>query len=115
RHKHPPADRHLEAGDEEELLVVVEAVEYRYVREAPGGERRPDRLRQDLTVDDARDRSARELVEEDIDRQVTQTRRGLVRAARAGRERHTEGFGIGARHLVQCERAALDDRPLEET
>jgi hypothetical protein len=37
------------------VLLVVDAAEDRYIGEAPGGERRPDRLTMDLAVDDARD------------------------------------------------------------
>ena len=51
-----------------QLLVVIDAVEDRHAREAAGGERGPDRLRQHLAVDDARDRGARELGEQRVDR-----------------------------------------------
>ena len=45
---------------------------------------------------------------------VAQAPRGLVRAADLGGERLAEGLGVGERLLVQRERAALHDRPLEE-
>ena len=64
RDERSAAHGHAEAGDEEPLLVVVDAVDDRHAGEAPGGERRPDRLREDLAVDDARDRGAREGVDE---------------------------------------------------
>ena len=49
-----------------------------------------------------------------VDRHAAQARRGLVRAADLVGERLAEGLGVGERLLVQRERAALDDRPLEE-
>ena len=63
RHEHAAAHGQAQAGDEDPLLVVVDAVEDRHAREPPGGQRRPDRLGEDLAVDDARDGSGREVVE----------------------------------------------------
>ena len=114
RNERATAHGHAEDGDEEALLVVVDAVEDRHVGEAPGGERRPDRLRKDLAVDDARDCSAREVADEVRDGQAAEARGGLVRATRLGGEGLPGRFGVGARLLVERERAALHDRPLEE-
>src|SRR5579871_4742627 len=47
-------------------------------------------------------------VDEVRDRQVAQTGRRLVRAARLGREGLAGGLGIGQGLLVERERAALD-------
>ena len=60
RHERAAADGHAEAVDEEPLLVVVDPVEDRHAGEPPRGQRRPDRLGEDLAVDDAGDRGARE-------------------------------------------------------
>ena len=60
RHEHAAAHGQPKPGDEDQLLVVVDAVEDRHAGELPGGQRRPDRLRQDLAVDDARDGGVRE-------------------------------------------------------
>ncbi len=47
----------------------------------PPGQRCPDRLGEDLAVDDARDRCAREVVDEVGDRHLAQARCGLILAA----------------------------------
>jgi hypothetical protein len=61
----------VEAFDEEPLLVVVGPVEDRHVGEPPSGQRRPDRLGEDLAVDDAGDPDEGG-VDEVHDRQVAQ-------------------------------------------
>jgi hypothetical protein len=48
------------------------------------------------------------------DRQVAQAGRGLVRAAHLGRECLAGGLGVSQRLLVERERPAFDDRPLEQ-
>jgi hypothetical protein len=85
------------------------------VGEPPGGQRRPDRLRQDLAVDDARDGGVRERVAERVDRHVAQALRRLILAVHLVGEGRSEGLGVGERHLVQCKCAALHDRPLAES
>ncbi len=74
-----------------------------------------DRFGEDLAVDDAGDRGSGELGDQVIDRNVTQTRRALIRAANARRKRLAKRFGICQRHLVQRECTALDNRSLEES
>ena len=59
-----------EPGDEDPLLVVVDAVQDRHMGEPPGRQRRPDRLGKHLAVDDARDRGAREGADEGGGRHV---------------------------------------------
>ena len=54
------------------------------------------------------------VVDEGVDRHVAQALRRLVLAAHLVGEGLPEGLGVGERHLVQGERAALDDRALEE-
>ena len=111
----PPLTATLLSDDEDELLVVVAAVEDRHASEAAGGECGADRLGEDLAVDDARDGEGREVVHQCVDGQVAQALGGLIRTADAGREGLTEGLGVGQRLLGQRERAALHDRPLEQT
>jgi hypothetical protein len=62
---------------------VVGPVEDRYAGEAPSGQRRPDRLLEDLAVDDGGPaRLIREVLHELVDRQVSQALRRLIPAAR---------------------------------
>ena len=62
----------------------------------PGGQRRPDRLGEDLAVDDARDRGAREVVDAARRPAGAAGTRGLVRAARLGGERLAGGLGVAS-------------------
>ena len=71
----------MQALDEDQLFIVVDAVENRYMGELSGGERRADRFGKDRAVDDARDCRTRELVDEFVDRQLAKTSSGLIRAA----------------------------------
>ncbi len=94
---------------------MVDAVEDRDVGEVAVGQRCPDRLREDFAVDDAGDGGGRERVDERVDRYLAQAVGGLVGTTNLVGERLAEGFGLGERHLVQRECAALHDRPLEQT
>ena len=93
-------------GDEEPLLLVVGAVEDRHAGEPPGGQRGPDRLGEDLAVDDAGDLD--EVGAHQVgDGQAAQAGRGLVRAARLGGEGLAGGLGGGEGLLVEREGPAL--------
>jgi hypothetical protein len=60
----------VKAGDEDQLLVVGDAVEDRHPREVAVGERVTDRLGQDFSIHDAWDRCAGEVVDERLYRHV---------------------------------------------
>ena len=91
---------------------MVGPVEDGHAGEPPGGQCRPDRLGEDLAVDDAGN-PGEGGADQVRDRQVAQTRRGLVRASGLGREGLAGRLGGSQGLLVECERAALDDRLLE--
>ena len=93
---------------------MVGAVEDRHTGEPPAGQRRPDRLGQDLAIDDAWDVNAVLVGEQRRHRQLAQALARLVRAAGLDRERLAGRLGVSQRLLVERERAALDDRPLEQ-
>jgi hypothetical protein len=102
-----------EAVDEEQFLIVGDAVDDRHPGELPAGQGRSNRLGEHRAVDDARDLDA-EVADQVADRHAAQARRGLVRAADLRGERLAVGLGRSQRPLGQRERAALHDRPLEE-
>jgi hypothetical protein len=83
-------DGEVEPGDEDQLLIVVDSIEDRNVSELPGGQRRSDRLREDLAVDDTRDGGVRERVDQGLDRHVAQARRRLILAPHDVGERLAE-------------------------
>src|SRR6185369_14635526 len=103
-----------EAGDEEQFLVVGDAVDDRHPGELAAGQRRPDRLGEHRSVDDAGNLDA-ELADQVADRHAAQARRGLVRAADGRGELLAGHLGRRQRPLVQGERTALHDRLLEES
>jgi hypothetical protein len=99
--------------DEEQFLVVGDAVDYRHPGELSAGQGRSDRLGQHRAVHDAGDLDDGGA-DQGADWQATQAGRGLVRTAGGGGECLAGGLGRGERLLGQGERAALYDGPLEE-
>ena len=89
-------------ADEDPLLFMVGAVEHRHPGEPPGGQRGPDRLGEDLAVDDAGDDDV-VGVHQGGDGQAAQAGRGLVRAARLGCEGLAGRLGRSEGLLVECE------------
>ena len=116
RQEHPAAHGQAEAGGEEPLLVMVDAVEDRHARKPPVGQCRPDRLGEDLAVDHARDGSRREVVDVDeVGRgNMAQAVGRLVRAAHRLGEGLAEGLGLRERLLRERKRAALHRRPFKQ-
>ena len=113
RYVRPLAHGDAEAGDEEQFLVVGDAVDDRHPGELPAGQGRSDRLGEHRAVHDAGNLDA-EFADQVADWHVAQARRALVRAADGRGERLARGLGRGQRLLVQGERTALHDGPLEE-